>query len=75
MSAPTLTPARTTSRTARRAVTGKRLPWWSVILPVLSFVVLLVLMTGPGQAHAAPSGRDAPGLAYLVGLVLDVLPG
>ncbi|CAM5645295.1 hypothetical protein GCM10010329_08990 [Streptomyces spiroverticillatus] len=70
MSAPAHSPA----RTARRAPTGNRLPWWAAVLPVLSFVVLLVLMTGPGQAHASPAAQDAPGLAYLLGLLLDVLP-
>lgn len=30
-----------------------RLPWWAVALPVVAFVVLLVVMTGTGEAHAA----------------------
>ncbi|RDG39679.1 hypothetical protein [Streptomyces corynorhini] len=32
---------------------GVRLPWWSIALPALAFGVLLLLMSGPGQAHAA----------------------
>ncbi|MFE3141976.1 hypothetical protein [Streptomyces scopuliridis] len=30
-----------------------RLPWWSVALPAVAFVVLFLLMADPGQAHAA----------------------
>ncbi|MFI5807322.1 hypothetical protein [Streptomyces sp. NPDC051561] len=67
MSAPTH-PAR------RPAALGKRLPWWAVALPVAAFVVLFVLMAGPGQAHAAGGTQDAPGIAYLLGRILDVLP-
>ncbi|MFI0979070.1 hypothetical protein ACH4SP_18965 [Streptomyces sp. NPDC021093] len=60
--------------TARRtASTGKRLPWWSVVLPVVAFVVLLTLMTGPGQAHAVGATSEAPGIAYLLERVLDAL--
>ncbi|MFJ2745631.1 hypothetical protein ACIO3O_38900 [Streptomyces sp. NPDC087440] len=70
MSAPAHSPA----RAARRTSTGKRLPWWSVVLPALSFAVLLVLVAGPGQAHASPATQDGPGIAYLVGRLLDVLP-
>ncbi|MGP3981559.1 hypothetical protein [Streptomyces sp. KR80] len=35
-----------------------RLPWWALALPVIAFVALLLLL-GPGDAHAAtgsPSG-------------------
>ncbi|MEU8893900.1 hypothetical protein [Streptomyces sp. NPDC048442] len=66
MSAPMHTARRTTS-------TGKRLPWWSVVLPVLAFTVLLALMAGPGQAHAAGATQNAPGIAYLLERVLDAL--
>ncbi|MFJ6698398.1 hypothetical protein ACIQM4_20315 [Streptomyces sp. NPDC091272] len=65
MSAPT--------HTARRTATAERLPWWSVALPVLAFAVLLVLMTGPGQAHAAGVTSQTPGIAYLLERVLDAL--
>ncbi|MEE1754777.1 hypothetical protein [Streptomyces sp. SP18CS02] len=48
-------PARTHTR-SRTAATGGvdvRLPWWAVALPVLGFVTLFLLITGPGEAHAA----------------------
>ncbi|MEE1801853.1 MULTISPECIES: hypothetical protein [unclassified Streptomyces] len=49
-------PARTHSRLHSPASSGSvdtRLPWWSVALPAIAFVVLFLLMTDPGQAHAA----------------------
>ncbi|MGW7412440.1 hypothetical protein [Streptomyces sp. NPDC054863] len=55
------------------ASTGKRLPWWSVTLPIAAFAVLLVLMTGSGQAHAVGVASEAPGIAYLLERVLDAL--
>ncbi|MBT2490079.1 hypothetical protein J7E96_16440 [Streptomyces sp. ISL-96] len=30
-----------------------RLRWWAVALPALAFAVLLLLIAGPGEAHAA----------------------
>ncbi|ANH90875.1 MULTISPECIES: hypothetical protein [unclassified Streptomyces] len=30
-----------------------RLPWWALALPALAFVVLLVLISNPSNAHAA----------------------
>lgn len=66
MSAPMHTVRRTTD-------TGKRLPWWSVALPVVAFVVLFVLMAGPGRASAAVGTADAPGIAYLLERVLTAL--
>ncbi|MEV6649489.1 hypothetical protein [Streptomyces sp. NPDC051219] len=35
-----------------------RLPWWAVALPAIAFAVLLLLIVGPGEAHAA-SGDPA----------------
>ncbi len=67
-------PAHHPARAARRTPAGGRLPWWSVVLPALSFALLLTLLTGPGQAHASPAVQDGPGIAYLVTLLLDVLP-
>ncbi|MGW0122806.1 hypothetical protein [Streptomyces sp. NPDC003327] len=29
-----------------------RLPWWALALPVAAFTVLLLLVAGPGEAHA-----------------------
>lgn len=40
-----------------------RLPWWGVALPALAFAVLLLMIAGPGEAHAATGD---PGLAQLV---------
>ncbi|MFE3326191.1 hypothetical protein [Streptomyces sp. NPDC059176] len=37
-----------------------RLPWWAVALPVIAFAVLLVLVTGTGEVHAA-TGDPAVG--------------
>ncbi|MEU0282963.1 hypothetical protein ACIOGX_10740 [Streptomyces sp. NPDC088147] len=52
-------PARTRSRFHPPASSDSveiRLPWWSMALPVVAFVALFLLMTGPGQAHAATDG-------------------
>ncbi|PVE11439.1 hypothetical protein [Streptomyces scopuliridis] len=51
-------PARTRSRSHPSAASSSdsveiRLPWWSVALPAVAFVVLFLLMADPGQAHAA----------------------
>ncbi|MFF3014986.1 hypothetical protein [Streptomyces sp. NPDC057939] len=59
MSAPVHTPSRT-ARPARRrtpAHTGAnaRLHWWALALPALAFGLLLLLLAGSGQAHAAPA--------------------
>ncbi|KQX84735.1 MULTISPECIES: hypothetical protein [Streptomyces] len=47
-----------------------RLPWWAVALPALAFAALLLLISGPGQAHAA---TGAPALGRLLGQVLKLL--
>ena len=38
-----------------------RLPWWGVALPAAAFAVLLLLLAGPADAHAAsgPASRRA----------------
>ncbi|MFE4540123.1 hypothetical protein ACFRKB_34510 [Streptomyces scopuliridis] len=49
-------PARTRSRFHPSVSSDSveiRLPWWSVALPAVAFVVLFLLMADPGQAHAA----------------------
>ncbi|OEJ38392.1 hypothetical protein AR457_26865 [Streptomyces agglomeratus] len=47
-----------------------RLPWWGVALPALAFAVLLLMIAGPGEAHAATGD---PGLAQLVARIQQVL--
>lgn len=44
-----------TSTRVRPEATGAdtRLPWWALVLPAAAFVTLLLLMAGPGEAHAA----------------------
>ncbi|MFF7329510.1 hypothetical protein ACIQU5_13400 [Streptomyces sp. NPDC090306] len=38
---------------ATTGVVGSRLPWWALALPALAFVVLLVLIQNPADAHAS----------------------
>ncbi|MFF4700657.1 hypothetical protein [Streptomyces chattanoogensis] len=50
-----------------------RLPWWALVLPVLSFAALLALISGSSEASAAEAFRSGPValleiLARLVGL-------
>lgn len=47
-----------------------RLPWWAVALPAVAFGALLLLITGPGQAHAA-TGNSAVG--QLLQRIVDLL--
>ncbi|MER7733471.1 hypothetical protein [Streptomyces erythrochromogenes] len=54
MSAPTHTrslPSVRRTRTATAAST--RLHWWALALPALAFGLLLLLLAGSGEAHAA----------------------
>ncbi|MGW5848821.1 hypothetical protein ACWFQ8_12875 [Streptomyces sp. NPDC055254] len=60
MSAPTHTRplpprARTAAGPRRRAGHGAeaRLHWWALALPALAFGLLLLLLAGSGEAHAA----------------------
>lgn len=49
-------PARTRSRSHSCASSDSveiRLPWWSVVMPAVAFVVLFLLIADPGQAQAA----------------------
>ncbi|MDX3851458.1 hypothetical protein [Streptomyces sp. AK02-01A] len=49
-------PARTHSRSHPQTSSDRieiQLPWWAVALPAVAFAALLLLMAGPGQAHAA----------------------
>lgn len=65
-------PARTYTRTTRpdASSVGVRLPWWAVALPAVAFAALLLLIAGPGQAHAA--GGD-PAAGQLLGRIAELL--
>ncbi|GGR90716.1 hypothetical protein ACFCXH_20835 [Streptomyces nojiriensis] len=56
MSAPThigpLTPGPSRPR-ARATGASTRLHWWALALPALAFGLLLLLLAGSGEAHAA----------------------
>ncbi|MEK8142550.1 hypothetical protein NKH18_09975 [Streptomyces sp. M10(2022)] len=60
------------TRSHRQASEGVevRLPWWAVALPAVAFAALLLLMAGPGRAHA--SSGD-PAIGQLLGRILDLL--
>ncbi|WP_069172268.1 hypothetical protein [Streptomyces griseus] len=64
-------PARTETRTHRDGsdTVEVRLPWWAVALPALAFAALLLLVSGPGQAQAAPGD---PAVGRLLGRVLEL---
>ncbi|MGW6553206.1 hypothetical protein ACWGBV_23445 [Streptomyces sp. NPDC055051] len=60
---------RTGDRTTPTGV-DTRLPWWALALPVAAFTVLLLLVTGPGEAAAA-GGEDGIGrVVRLIGQTL-----
>ncbi|MFF4868846.1 hypothetical protein [Streptomyces sp. NPDC000961] len=48
-----------------------RLSWWALALPAAAFVALLLLMTGPGEAHA--TGGD-PTVGRFLEQVRQTLP-
>ncbi|MEU6709434.1 hypothetical protein [Streptomyces wuyuanensis] len=48
---------------------GTGLRWWAVVLPVIAFCVLLLLMTGAGQAQAA-AGHSSPAFLGWIRLAL-----
>ena len=60
---------RTGDRTPPAGV-DTRLPWWALALPVAAFTVLLVLVTGPGEAAAAPGGDGSGRFLPLIGQTL-----
>ncbi|MER5307822.1 hypothetical protein ABT034_08545 [Streptomyces sp. NPDC002773] len=39
-----------------------RLPWWALVLPVAAFTALLLLIAGPGGAHATGGGAGVGGV-------------
>ncbi|MBT2476986.1 hypothetical protein [Streptomyces sp. ISL-94] len=75
MSAPTHTrslPSRHGAGPAARAgAADARLPWWALALPALAFGLLLLLLAGSGEAHAA-SG-EASGLLQVSRQILRAI--
>ncbi|WP_328924990.1 hypothetical protein OG429_10295 [Streptomyces sp. NBC_00190] len=70
MSAPTHTRSLPSGpRAAARAAAGTRhgadarLHWWALALPALAFGLLLLLLAGSGEAHAATG--EATGLIHV----------
>ncbi|ARE77146.1 hypothetical protein ACFVZ8_33610 [Streptomyces sp. NPDC059558] len=78
MSAPThlrpLPPGPSAPRARARATTrattgaGTRLHWWALALPALAFGLLLLLLAGSGEAHAATG--EVSGLVQVAEQVL-----
>lgn len=64
--------ARTHTRSTRPDAGGIeiRLPWWAVALPAVAFGALLLLIVGPGQAHAA---TDDPAMGQLLERIVGLL--
>ncbi|NJQ02081.1 hypothetical protein [Streptomyces zingiberis] len=48
-----------------------RLPWWAILLPVLAFALLLTLIIGARDAHAAAGVH--PGAVEVLRLLRDAL--
>ncbi|MEU0372220.1 hypothetical protein ABZ070_18520 [Streptomyces sp. NPDC006283] len=65
--------AHTRSRPQAPVVAGARLPWWALALPAVAFCTLLMLIAGPGQAHAV-SG-DASAFGEVLRLIFRTLAG
>nr|WSW70018.1 hypothetical protein OG461_29585 [Streptomyces sp. NBC_00995] len=65
-------PTRTHTRSTCPEAAGVevRLPWWAVALPAVAFGALLLLMTGPGQAHAATGD---PAVGRLLERIMELL--
>ncbi|MER6998340.1 hypothetical protein [Streptomyces sp. NPDC000410] len=70
------TPSRARSHARSRVLAAGgadiRLRWWGVALPVIAFILLLVLMTGSGEAHAAVAD---PSLSALLERIRQILTG
>ncbi|ROQ69967.1 hypothetical protein EDD93_4470 [Streptomyces sp. 840.1] len=64
--------ARTHTRSTRPDAGGVeiRLPWWAVALPAVAFGALLLLILGPGEAHAA---MGDPAVGRLLERIVDLL--
>lgn len=70
MSAPThLAPGHPSA--ARASGADARLHWWALALPALAFGLLLILLTGSGEAHAA-SGESST-LVHVTERLLSVV--
>ncbi|MFJ8076193.1 hypothetical protein ACIQ7Q_20135 [Streptomyces sp. NPDC096176] len=65
--------AHTRSRPQAPVVVGVRLPWWAMALPAVAFCTLLMLIAGPGQAHAVSGAASAVG--EFLRLILRTLAG
>ncbi|WP_328948035.1 hypothetical protein OG778_04670 [Streptomyces sp. NBC_00184] len=65
-------PARTHTRSICPDAAGVevRLPWWAVALPAVAFGALLLLIAGPGQAHAATAD---PAVGRLLERIIELL--
>ncbi|MFF2326213.1 MULTISPECIES: hypothetical protein [unclassified Streptomyces] len=65
-------PARTHTRSPHTATGGveARLPWWAVALPTIAFAVLLLLIMGSGDAHAA---TETPAVGRLLQRITDLI--
>lgn len=65
-------PARTHTRPTHQDAAGVevRLPWWAVALPAVAFGALLLLIAGPGQAHAATGD---PAVGRLLERIVELL--
>ncbi|MFI1652449.1 hypothetical protein ACH4XT_36730 [Streptomyces avidinii] len=48
-----LPPGRSGPRARATTGAGTRLHWWALALPALAFGLLLLLLAGSGEAHAA----------------------
>ncbi|MGW6576294.1 hypothetical protein ACWGAN_29550 [Streptomyces sp. NPDC054945] len=58
-----LPPGPSGPRARATAVVGTRLHWWALALPALAFGLLLLLLAGSGEAHAATG--EASGLVQV----------
>ncbi|GGQ02327.1 hypothetical protein ACIRSJ_09395 [Streptomyces virginiae] len=69
MSAPTHTRSLPSARRASATtVASTRLHWWALALPALAFGLLLLLLAGSGEAHAATG--EVSGLVHVAEQVL-----
>ncbi|MFJ1810709.1 MULTISPECIES: hypothetical protein [unclassified Streptomyces] len=56
-------PTHTRPHPATSGGADSRLPWWALALPTLAFIILLVLILNPADAHAATGD---PAITHLV---------